>query len=266
MNKLSVVIPAYNEIDTIHKILSLVIEALPDVTKEIIIVDDYSHDGTREWITKYISGLTEEYYSFEYEAEKGVDVRENGSEKHGRFCFKTLFHEKNMGKGAALRTGLKEVTGDVIVIQDADLEYDPHDWERMWPLITERKAADIVYGSRFYGGMPHRCLYFHHYLANRVISFLFNLLYNQTISDVEVCYKMFTRDVLDSLSLTADDFGFEIEFSTQVAKAKHWRIYELSISYFGRTYEEGKKINWRDGLKALWYLLKFRYKRNNYSS
>ena len=145
----------------------------------------------------------------------------------------------------------------MVVIQDADLEYDPEDWAQMLDLICRRRVADVVYGSRFYG-RPHRALYFHHYMANRLISFLFNLLYNQTLSDIEVCYKMFTREVLESLSITANDFGFEVQFSAQVALARRWRIYEMGISYYGRTYDEGKKINWKDGVKALWYLLKYR--------
>ena len=156
-----------------------------------------------------------------------------------------------------MRTGLAHASGDVIVIQDADLEYDPDDWSRMLPLIVDRQVADVVYGSRFYG-RPHRSLYFHHYLANRLISLLFNFLYNQMLSDIEVCYKMFTREVLKTLNLTRNDFGFEIEISAQIALARVWRIYEVGISYYGRTYDEGKKINWRDGLKALLYLVKFR--------
>jgi glycosyltransferase involved in cell wall biosynthesis len=156
-----------------------------------------------------------------------------------------------------VRSGFACATGDVIVIQDADLEYDPNDWSRMLPLITDRQTADVVYGSRFFG-RPHRSLYFHHYLGNRLISLIFNLLYNQMLSDIEVCYKMFTSEVLKDLRLTSDDFGVEIEISAQIARAKRWRIYEVGISYYGRTYVEGKKINWRDGLKALMYLIIFR--------
>ena len=156
-----------------------------------------------------------------------------------------------------MRTGFARASGDVIVIQDADLEYDPNDWSRMLPLIVDRKVADVVYGSRFHG-RPHRSLYFHHYMGNRLISFLFNLLYDQMLSDIEVCYKMFTSEVLNGLKLTSDDFGLEIEISAQIARARRWRIYEVGISYYGRTYDEGKKINWLDGLKALVYLFKFR--------
>ena len=157
-----------------------------------------------------------------------------------------------------MRTGFAHASCNVIVIQDADLEYDPEDWSRMLPLIVDRQVADVVYGSRFYG-RPHRSLYFHHYLANRLISFLFNLLYDQMLSDIEVCYKMFTSDVLRELKLTSDDFGFEIEISAQIARAKRWRIYEVGISYYGRSYDEGKKINWLDGLKALAYVVRFRF-------
>ena len=150
------------------------------------------------------------------------------------------------------------VTGDVVVIQDADLEYDPQDWTQMYNLIAERKVADVVYGSRFYG-RPHRSLFYHHFLANKLISVLFNILYNQTLTDIEVCYKMFTREVLNTLRLTCDDFGIEVEMSAQISLNRKLRIYETGISYYGRTYEEGKKISWRDGLMALWYILKFRF-------
>lgn len=172
---------------------------------------------------------------------------------------RTFTHTKNRGKGAALRTGLAAVTGDVVVIQDADLEYDPADWVGMWRLIAEKGIADVVFGSRFLGH-PHRSLYFHHYIANRFISLCFNLLFNQTLTDVECCYKMFSRPVCDNLSLRCDDFGCEIEISAKIARAHKWRIYEMGVSYYGRTYTEGKKITWRDGFKALWYLLRFRFR------
>jgi hypothetical protein len=145
----------------------------------------------------------------------------------------------------------------VVVIQDADLEYDPTDLRAMYALIAERRVADVVFGSRF-SSNPHRCLYYHHYLATRLISFFFNLIYTQTLSDVEICYRMFTREVVRTLTLTANDFGIEIQISAQIALNRSWHIYELGISYFGRSYDEGKKINWRDGLKALWYLVRFR--------
>jgi hypothetical protein len=147
----------------------------------------------------------------------------------------------------------------VLVIQDADLEYDPNDWEQMYDLIAECKVADVVFGSRFYG-RPHRSLYFHHYLGNRLISFLFNLVFNQTLTDIECCYKMMTSGVARSLRLTANDFGIEVELCAQIARQRKLRIYELGIRYFGRTYAEGKKIKWKDGLKALWYVIWFRFR------
>jgi glycosyltransferase involved in cell wall biosynthesis len=156
-----------------------------------------------------------------------------------------------------LQTGFAEFSGDVLVIQDADLEYDPDDWAQVYDLIAVRKVADVVFGSRFYG-RPHRSLYFHHYLANRLISFLVNVVFNQTLTDIETCYKMMTSSVARSLHLTTDDFGIEVEMTAEIARQRHLRIYELGICYFGRTYAEGKKINWKDGLKALWYILKFR--------
>ncbi|MGD9600879.1 MAG: glycosyltransferase family 2 protein [Gammaproteobacteria bacterium] len=253
--KLSIVIPAYNERQTIGACLVRVAAALPDVPKEIIVVDDCSRDGTRDWLERNLRHLQARDCALQLNGDGDLEVISGGS---CELEIRALFHSLNKGKGGALQTGLRAVTGDVIVIQDADLEYDPEDWRSMYELIVHRGVADVVYGSRFYG-RPHRALYFHHYLANRLISFIFNALYDQTLTDIEVCYKMFTRDVLDSLNITANDFGFEVQFSAQVARARRWRIYELGISYYGRTYLEGKKINWKDGVKALWYLLKYRF-------
>ncbi len=254
---LSVIIPAYNETETIGRMVQQVVRAVPEVPKQIVIVDDCSNDGTSNWLRRNLANVdgTWHYISLDDAGEFALSA--DGPKRGGGFSFTVLFHEQNRGKGAAVRTGLAHASGDVIVIQDADLEYDPDDWSRMLPLIVDRQVADVVYGSRFYG-RPHRSLYFHHYLANRLISLLFNLLYNQMLSDIEVCYKMFTRKVLNALNLTRNDFGFEIEISAQIALARRWRIYEVGISYYGRTYDEGKKINWRDGLKALFYLFKFR--------
>ncbi|MEM7543429.1 MAG: glycosyltransferase family 2 protein [Pseudomonadota bacterium] len=251
--KLTVLIPAYNEIHTIGPCLVNVVNALPDVVKEIIVVDDGSSDGTREWLTDNVKDLAKTDAAISLDGDGKIVVGGGDCE----FSFAVIFHERNRGKGGALQTGLREASGDVIVIQDADLEYDPQDWREMYDLIAHRKVADVVYGSRFYG-RPHRALYFHHFMANRLISFLFNSLYDQTLSDIEVCYKMFTREVKDSLRISANDFGFEVQFSAQVALARHWRIYEVGIAYYGRTYHEGKKINWKDGVKALWYLFKYR--------
>lgn len=254
---LSVVIPVYNEARTIAPTLLKVCRALPQILKQIIIVDDHSSDGTAEWLRRNLAEAGGVWRGLALDDAGELSLSQDGAGNSGGFAFKTLFHERNRGKGAAVRTGFAHAAGEVIVVQDADLEYDPDDWAQMLPLITERKVADVVYGSRFFG-RPHRSLYYHHYLGNRVISIAFNILYNQMLSDIEVCYKMFTRTVLDGLTLTADDFGFEIEISAQIALARRWRIYEVGISYFGRTYDEGKKINWRDGLKALAYLVKFR--------
>jgi glycosyltransferase involved in cell wall biosynthesis len=233
---LSVLIPVYNEIATVERQLAQVAHALPGVEKEIIIVDDGSTDGARE-VLQHICG---------------------GSAGP----MKLILHERNRGKGAAVRTATAAATGAVIVIQDADLEYDPADWAEMYALIAERKVADAVFGSRFYG-RPHRSIYFHHYVGNRLITLLFNLLYNQTLTDIEACTKMFTRAVLQSLNLTAADFGTEIQLSAQIALNRNWRIYEMGIRYYGRTYAEGKKVGWVDGIKALWYLFRFRFVPGN---
>jgi glycosyltransferase involved in cell wall biosynthesis len=254
---LSVIIPAYNEAQTIGPILQQVAKAIPEIPKQIVIVDDCSKDGTSEWLRRNLAHADGVWRTISLDDGGELDLSADGPQNQGGFSFTILFHERNRGKGAALRTGFSCASGDVIVIQDADLEYDPDDWSRMLPLIVDRRVADVVYGSRFYG-RPHRSLYFHHYLGNRLISFLFNLLYDQMLSDIEVCYKMFTSEVLRELNLTSDDFGFEIEISAQIARARRWRIYEIGISYYGRTYDEGKKINWRDGLKALVYLIRFR--------
>jgi glycosyltransferase involved in cell wall biosynthesis len=254
---LSVVIPVYNEAGTIGRVVLQVAKALPEVRKQIIIVDDCSRDGTSEWLRRSLAAPAGIWDGIAIDADGELRLSAGGRQDGAGFSFTVLFHDRNRGKGAALRTGFAQATGDVIVIQDADLEYDPRDWSLMLPLIVERQVADVVYGSRFYG-RPHRSLYFHHYAANRLISVLFNILYNQMLSDIEVCYKMFRREVLQELNLTADDFCFEIEISAQIALARRWRIYEVGISYFGRTYDEGKKIIWRDGVKALVYLFKFR--------
>jgi len=255
--RLSILIPVYNELTTVLPVVALVCAALPDVDKEVVIVDDCSKDGTRALLQKAFGGVTGTYKSVTVDAAGALQLGAEGAGK-GSSSFRVLFHEKNQGKGAALRSAMGVASGDVVVIQDADMEYDPQDWTLMYDLIGVRKVADVVYGSRFYG-RPHRSLFFHHYLANRLISFLFNILYNQTLTDIETCYKMFTRAVMQTLKVTCNDFGIEVEISAQIAKLRTLRIYELGISYYGRTYLEGKKINWRDGVKALWYLLKFRF-------
>ena len=250
--KLSVLMPAYNEIGTIAEIVKLVAAALPDIEKELVIVDDGSRDGTRDWLITHFGPVPTESELLA-ESPRPVSAIEFGN----KLTVRAVFHDKNKGKGAAIRTAMKICSGDIIVIQDADLEYDPSDWEIMYELVGVRSVADVVYGSRFYGN-PHRSLYYHHYLGNRIISILFNMLYNQTLSDIEVYYKMFTREVLQTLNVTSNDFGVEVQISAQIALNRSWRIYETGIRYYGRTYQEGKKINWRDGMKALFYLIQFR--------
>jgi glycosyltransferase involved in cell wall biosynthesis len=254
---LSVVIPVYNEHRTLGTVLTMVARSLPKVSKEIIVVDDCSTDGTREWLKA----------NFAHGPRGGSMV---SLDDKGNLVFasdptpptvtiRPIFHERNKGKGGGLQTAFAAISGDVLVIQDADLEYDPDDWSQMFDLIAVRKVADVVFGSRFYG-RPHRSLYFHHYLGNRLINVLFNLLFNQTLTDLETCYKMMTSGVARSLRLTANDFGIEVEMSAEIARQRQLRIYETGISYFGRTYAEGKKIDWKNGLKALWYIFKFRFR------
>jgi glycosyltransferase involved in cell wall biosynthesis len=255
---LSVVIPVYNERRTLGTVIAAVARALPGVGKEVIVVDDCSRDGTREWLKANLPDGTRRGST--------VDLDANGNLVFGPSAgasdvtVRAIFHDINKGKGGALQTGFAAFSGDALVIQDADLEYDPTDWTPMFDLIAVRKVADAVFGSRFYG-RPHRSLYYHHYLANRLISILFNIVFNQTLTDIEVCYKMMTGAVARSLRLTANDFGIEVEMSAEIARQRRLRIYEIGISYYGRTYAEGKKINWRDGLKALWYVFKFRLRR-----
>ena len=211
---LSVVMPVYNEKDTVLKMIDKVLRL--GIVKEIIIVDDGSTDGTRELLksAKFDSRVT------------------------------MVYHEKNEGKGASLRTGFRAVTGDVVAIQDADLEYDPHDLEEMIKPI-EMGVADVVYGSRLSGGRPQRVYFFWHKIGNTVLTFLVNVLYNSTLSDMETCYKMFRRQVLDGITVRSSDFSVEPELTAKVLKNKSLRVYEMPIAYYGRTYAEGKKISWR---------------------
>ena len=252
---LSIVVPVYDEIHTIAIVLARVSTVLPDVPKQIVVVDDGSKDGTREWLRQNFPDGARTGMGILVKADGNLNFSPTGC---ATVTVQVILHDVNRGKGASLRTAFAAVTGDVIVIQDADLEYDPNDWVAMHDLIAVRKVADVVYGSRFYGG-PHRSLFYHHYLGNRLLVALFNLCFNQTLTDIETCYKMMTHDVLRQLRLTANDFGIEVEISAQLAKQPKLRIYELGISYYGRTYAEGKKIDWRDGLKALWYIFKFRF-------
>ena len=254
---LSIIIPVFNERHTLGVVLANVARALPGISKEIIVVDDYSRDGTREWLKTNFPDGPRSGFTVDLNAEgELVFDQESGP---ATVTIRPIYHEGNRGKGCGLQTGFAMISGDVIVIQDADLEYDPNDWAQMYDLIAVRRVADVVIGSRFYG-RPHRSLYFHHYIANRLIAWLFNVLFNQTLTDVETCYKMMTSRVAQSLRLTANDFGIEVEMCAEMVRQRNLRIYELGISYFGRTYAEGKKINWKDGVKALWYVFKFRFK------
>jgi len=226
--KLSVVIPVYNERETLPKILERIRKV--DLDKEIILVDDGSTDGTREYLQELAA-----------RQEAGIRV---------------FFHERNQGKGAALRTGFRDVRGDVVIIQDADLEYDPQEYRRLLEPILDGRA-DVVYGSRFLGG-PHRVLFFWHYLGNKVLTLFSNVLTNLNLSDMETCYKVFRADVIRDLDLTADRFDIEPEITVKLAR-KGYRIYETPISYSGRDYREGKKITWKDAFPAVWALIKHRF-------
>lgn len=224
--KVSIVIPCFNESNSIKDIIKAVIDS-PVPNKEIIIVDDCSTDETREILRQQIEPLVD----------------------------KIIYHEKNKGKGAALRTGISNVTGDIVIIQDADLEYNPKEYTILLEPFIERKA-DVVYGSRFMGGRPHRVLYYWHSLANIFLTTLSNMLTNINLSDMETCYKVFKREIIQSIKIEEDRFGFEPEITAKIAKLG-CRIYEVGISYSGRTYQEGKKINWKDGIHALWCILKY---------
>jgi glycosyltransferase involved in cell wall biosynthesis len=228
MKKLSIVIPVYNEAKTIREVIRRVeAVSLEHIEKEIILVDDCSQDGTRDVLKQ----LEPQY--------------------------RVLYHDKNKGKGAALRTGFAHATGDMVIIQDADFEYDPNEYSLLLKPILDGDA-DVVYGSRFVTVFPRRALYFSHYVANTLLTFLSNLFTGLNLTDMETCYKVFTREALKAIlpRLTSDRFGIEPEITAQVAKRK-LRIYEVGISYRGRTYGEGKKIGWKDGIAAVWHIIKY---------
>ena len=229
MKRLSIVIPVFNEAATIREIIARVREApLPEgLAREIVVVDDFSTDGTREILQDY--------------AGTGV-------------C-KIFFHDRNQGKGAALRTGFAHTTGDIVLIQDADLEYDPQEYPKLLaPILGEK--SDVVYGSRFAGGECKRVLFFWHYVGNKLLTTLSNIFTNLNLTDMETCYKVFRKEVLSKIRIEEDRFGFEPEITAKLARLGV-RIYEVGIGYSGRTYSEGKKINWKDGVRAIWYILKY---------
>jgi glycosyltransferase involved in cell wall biosynthesis len=233
IQKLSIVIPAYNEEKTIHLILDKVKAVeLPDgIQREVVIVNDCSSDDTEGAIKSYMA--RNEDFDIQYHA-----------------------HEVNKGKGAALHTGIAKASGDLLVIQDADLEYDPQEYiDLLEPF--RRGVADVVYGSRFMGGNPHRILFFWHTIGNKFLTFLSNACSNLNLTDMETCYKMFRTEIIQKIHLKENRFGFEPEVTAKVARIPGIRIYEIGISYYGRTYDEGKKIGWRDGFRALWCILKY---------
>jgi glycosyltransferase involved in cell wall biosynthesis len=229
--KLSIIIPVYNEERLITLLLERVTEALlPSLEKEIIIVNDASTDQTVMNIERFREGSVEN--------------------------IRLISHERNQGKGAAMHTGIRAATGDYLIIQDADMEYDPADYPILLrPLLIGK--ADVVYGSRFVGSHAHRVLFFYHYLANRFLTFLSNLFTNLNLTDMETGFKAFRTDMIKSLDLKEKRFGFEPEVTAKVSRIKRVRIYEVGISYYGRTYEEGKKIRWKDGVKAIYYIIKY---------
>jgi len=230
--KLSVVIPVYNEHATLRTVVERVL-SVKDISLELICIDDGSRDGSREILGKL-------------QDEHPQQVR-------------VLLQPQNMGKGAALRRGIQEATGDFVIIQDADLEYDPHDYPLLLDPLIQGKA-DVVYGSRFLGSGPHRVLYFWHSVGNWLLTLLSNCLTNINLSDMETCYKAFRREIIQSIPIEENRFGFEPEITVKVAK-RGLRIYEVGISYWGRTYEEGKKIGWKDGIRAIWCLFKYAVKK-----
>ena len=227
--RLSVVIPVFNEAATVGSIIEAV-RAAPVDELEIVVVDDCSTDGTRDVLSSD-------------EVRDQVDM--------------LLFHDVNRGKGAALRTGFSAVTGDVVIIQDADLEYDPKEYPILLEPIAQDRA-DVVYGSRFMGGRPHRVVYFWHMVGNRFLTLLSNMATNLNLTDMETCYKMMRREVVESLDLREDRFGIEPEMTAKIAKG-NWRVYEVGISYYGRTYEEGKKIGWKDGFRAIYAIGRYNF-------
>lgn len=230
---LSIIIPAYNEANTIHKILDKVknVVLLQNIEKEVILVNDCSTDDTQKAISQYIS--KNQYLNIQY-----------------------YEHKINLGKGSAIHTGISKANGEYLIIQDADLEYDPDEYNYLLkPVLLG--FADIVYGSRFMGNNPHRILFFWHSIGNNFLTFLSNMFTNLNLSDMETCYKLFRTDIIQNISLKESRFGFEPEITAKISRIPQIRIYEVGISYYGRTYQEGKKIGWKDGVKAIYCILKY---------
>jgi glycosyltransferase involved in cell wall biosynthesis len=238
--KISIIMPVYNEIATIAEVIQKVLEVPIEGSKELVIVDDHSDDGTRDYLQKLVRRETLQ------------EAHLQGKEE----MLKIVFHDRNLGKGGAIETAIAYVTGEIILIQDADLEYDPRDYAALLQPLLEGKA-DVVFGNRFHGG-PHRVLYFWHYLGNRFLTTLCNIVTNLNLTDMEVGYKVFRSDIIKQIRIHSRRFGFEPEITIKLAKLR-CRIYEVPISYHGRTYAEGKKIGWKDGLAAFFHILRYRF-------
>jgi len=233
VNKISIIVPAYNEASTISNILDKLmnLSLINNINKEIIVVNDCSTDNTAAIVENIISAHPNSEIYF-------------------------ISHEKNSGKGAAIHTGIKNATGDYLIIQDADLEYDPNEFNILLKPVIDG-YADVVYGSRFLGGSAHRILFFWHTIGNKFLTFLSNLFTNLNLTDMETCYKLFKTDIIKGIKLNEKRFGFEPEVTSKISKIKNIRIYEVGISYYGRTYAEGKKINWKDGFRAIYCIIRY---------
>jgi len=238
--RLSIVIPVFNEGDTVHLILDMIKEVnlIFGIEKELVIVNDCSTDHTTISVRKYM-------------------------QLNPELNIKYFEHEVNKGKGAALHTGIQQATGELIIIQDADLEYDPREYNTLLKPVVEG-FADVVFGTRFYGGNPHRILFFWHSIGNKLLTFFSNIFTGLNLTDMETCYKLFRADLLKSLPLREKRFGFEPEITARVARIPKVRIYEVGISYYGRTFQEGKKIGWKDGFRALYCIIKYKFTRDEY--